>query len=98
MIPDLWKAILEKEINSLGIFKNGSWCAGAIPLREKSNEESSEVKQGHQMNIHWNKELGVFLVVRNHQGLIATVVWLFGDYPALACSFQDTNFLVKLSK
>lgn len=56
MIPDLWKAILEKEINWIGICKNGSWCAGAIPLRDKSNEDSPEVRQGNQMNIHWNKE------------------------------------------
>lgn len=59
--------------------------------------ESPEVRQGSQMNIHWNKELGVILVVSN--SLIATVGWFFGHYPALACSFQEPNFcVVKLQK
>lgn len=67
-------------MNWLGVFKNGSWCAGAIPLRDKSNKESPEVRQGSQMNIHPNKDIGVFFAVRNC--LIAIEGWLFGHYPA----------------
>lgn len=97
MIPDLWKAILETEMNWLGICKNGSWCAGAIPLWGKCNEGESWSKTRESKEYSLKKRIGGYLGCK--QQLIATVGWFFGHYPALACSSQEPNFrVVKLRK